>query len=110
VCCLVSRAGSVSFKALSASYKNFKEKFFKVFVEPPGTRYFFDEVGQQRFPLFWTRSLTKIKDWPRSVNPNENEWKVFALFDSLTSSTGPSQQRYRACGGHPRVAPGGVGG
>jgi len=42
---LVSRAGSVLFKPFTASYKNFKENFFKVFVEPAGTRYFFDEVG-----------------------------------------------------------------
>ena len=80
---LVSRAGSVLFKTFSASYKNFKEKFFKVFVEPTSTRYFFDEVGQPRFPLFWMRSSSKIKDWPRPVNPREDEREVFALFDSL---------------------------
>jgi len=49
---LVSRSGSVLFKAFMASYKNFKEKFFKVFMEPVGTRYFFIEAGQSRFPLF----------------------------------------------------------
>jgi len=49
---LVSRPGSVLFKAFTTSYKNFKEKFFKVYVEPAGTRYFFDEVGQSRFPFF----------------------------------------------------------
>jgi len=42
---LVSRARSVLFKAFTASFKNFKEKFFKVYVEPAGMRYFFDEVG-----------------------------------------------------------------
>jgi len=80
---LVSRSGSVLFKAFLASYKNFKENFFKVFVEPAGTRYFFDEVGQSRFPLFWTRNPTKIKDWSRPVSPSEGEPEVFALFDSL---------------------------
>jgi len=80
---LDSQAGSVLFKAFTASYKNFKEKFFKVYVEPTGTHYFSDEVGQTRFPLFWTRKPTKIKDWPRPVNPNEYEREVFTLFDSL---------------------------
>ena len=59
---LVSRAGSVLFKAFMASYKNFKERFFKVFVESVGTPYFFDAAGQLRFPLFWTRNPTKIED------------------------------------------------
>jgi len=80
---LVSRASSVLFKALTTSYKNFKEKFFKVYVESAGTCYFFDDVGQARFPLFWTRNPTKIKDWPRPVNPSVSEREVFALFDSL---------------------------
>jgi len=80
---LVSRAGSVLFKPFSTSYKNFKEKFLKVFVEPAGKRYFFDDVGQPRFPLFWTRSPTKIKDWPRPINPNEDEQENFPLFDNL---------------------------
>jgi len=80
---LVGRIGSVLFKAFTASYKNFKEKLFKVFVEPAGTCYFFDEVSQSRFPLFWTRKPTEIKDWPRPVNPSESEREVFALFDNL---------------------------
>ena len=72
----------VLFKPFTASYKNFKEKFFKVYVEPAGTRYFFDEVGWSRFPLFWSRSPTKITDWPRSAHPSD-ERLVFSLFDSL---------------------------
>jgi len=80
---LVNQVGSVLFKAFTTSYKNFKEKFFKVYVKPAGTRYFFDEVGQTRFSLSWTRKPTKIKDWPRPVNPSEYEWEVFALFHNL---------------------------
>jgi len=80
---LVSRAGSVLFKPFTASYKNFKEKFFKVYVESAGTRYFFDEVGQPRFPLFWSRSPTKITDWPRQAYPSEHERLIFSLFDIL---------------------------
>jgi len=80
---LVSRAGSVLFKPFTASYKNFKEKFFKVYVEPTGTRYFFEEVGHSCFPLFWSRSPTKITDWPRPAHPSEHERLIFALFDSL---------------------------
>jgi len=80
---LVSRAGSILFKAFTASYKNFKEKFFKVFVEPAGMLHFFDAVSQPKFPLFWTRKPTKIKNWPRLVNPSAGEREIFALFDSL---------------------------
>jgi len=80
---LVSRAGSVLFKPFTTSYKNFKEKFFKVYLEPAGTRYFFDEVGQSCFPLFWSRSPTKITDWPRPAYLSEHERLIFYLFDSL---------------------------
>jgi len=48
---LVSRAGNVLFKASTTSYKNLKERFFKVFVERAGMPHFFDAVGQPRFPL-----------------------------------------------------------
>jgi len=78
-----SAEGSVLFKAFTTSYKNFKERFFKVLVESEGTSHFFDAVGPPRFPLFWTRSPAKIKDWPRPVNPSDGEREVFALFDSL---------------------------
>jgi len=73
----------VLFKPFTASYKNFKEKFFKVYVEPAGTRYFFDEVDQPRFPLFWSRSPSKITDCPRLAYPSEHERLIFSLFDIL---------------------------
>jgi len=44
---------------------------------------FFDEVGQPRFPLFWSRNPTKITDWPRPAYPSEHERMIFSLFDSL---------------------------
>ena len=80
---LVSQVGSVLFKAFTTSYKNFKERFFKVFMEPAGTPHFFDAVDRSKFPLFWTRNPTKIKDWPRPVNSSVGEREVFTLFDSL---------------------------
>jgi len=80
---LVSRAGSVLFKPFTTSYKNFKEKFFKVYEKPAGTRYLFDEVGQPRFPLFWSRSPTKITDWPRPAYLSEHERLIFSLFNIL---------------------------
>jgi len=80
---LVSRAGSVLLKAFTASYNNFKERFFKVFMEPAGMAHFFDAADQLRFPLSWTRNPTKIKDWPRSVNSSARERDIFFLFDSL---------------------------
>jgi len=49
---LVSWEGSMLFKPFSTSYKNFKEKFLKMFVKLAGTHYFFDEADQSRFPLF----------------------------------------------------------
>lgn len=42
---LVIRSGNVLFKAFTASYKNFKEIFFKVFVEPAGMPHFFYVVS-----------------------------------------------------------------
>jgi len=45
--------------------------------------HFFDAAGQPRFPLSWTRNPTKIKDWPRPVNPITGERVNFFLFDSL---------------------------
>ena len=42
---LISRSGNILFNAFTTSYKNFKVKFFKVFIEPEGTKYFFDGAG-----------------------------------------------------------------
>jgi len=80
---LVKRAGNVLFKAFTTSYKNFKERFFKVFVELAGMPHFFDTGGQPRFPLFWTRKPTKIKDWPHPVNPSAGKREIFAIFNNL---------------------------
>jgi len=42
---LVNRAGSVLFKTFTTSYKNFKERFFKEFVESASMSHFIDAAG-----------------------------------------------------------------
>ena len=50
---LVSHPGSVRFAAFTTSYKNFKERYFKIFVEPDGREYFYSAEGGTRFPFHW---------------------------------------------------------
>jgi len=58
----ISRPDNILFSLFTISYKNFKGKFFKIFVEPEDTRFFFDKVGRSRFPLYWTRNPTRFKE------------------------------------------------
>jgi len=64
---LISRSGNVLFSSFNTSYKNFKEKFFMVFIRPKGVPFFFVEVNRSSFPMFWTRKSQKFKEWPRST-------------------------------------------
>jgi len=61
----IIRSGNILFSLFTTSYKNLKGKFFKIFVDPEDTRFFFDEVGRSRFPLYWTRNPTRFKEWTR---------------------------------------------
>jgi len=58
---LVSRSGNVLFKAFTASYKNFKERFFKVFVEPAGMPHFFMSSVSLGFLCLRLESLQRIR-------------------------------------------------
>ena len=59
---LINQSGNVLFNSFTTSYKNFKGKFFKVFIQPEGTKLFFDEVGRSRFLMFSTRNPSKFKE------------------------------------------------
>ena len=58
---LASRSGNILFAPLTSSYKNFKGKFFKKLIEPKGRELSFYELGQSKFPLYWTRTPTRFK-------------------------------------------------
>ena len=57
---LSSRAGNVRFAAFTTSYKNFKEYFFKVFVEPDGRNLFYNADGTTKFLFHWTKKPTSL--------------------------------------------------
>jgi len=75
---LFSWSGNVLFNSFTTSYKNFKGKFFKVFIWPEGTKFFFDEVGRSRFPMFWTRNPLKLMSG--FVRPRVSMIERFTLF------------------------------
>lgn len=79
---LISQPSNILFSPYTTSYKNFKGKFFKLFVEPKGSRLFFDETGRSNFPLYWTKNPTQFKEWPRSA-PRAKELEIYSLFDNL---------------------------
>jgi len=53
---LSSRPENVRFAAFTAFYKNFKDYFFKVFVEPDGRKLFYNAAGSTKFPFYWTEN------------------------------------------------------
>jgi len=73
--CIRSRC--ILFAPYTTSYKNFKERYFKTFVEPDGRPYFYDSKGKTKFPFQWIQNLTKITTWPRS---SRTPWDKEALF------------------------------
>jgi len=79
---LIIRPVNTLFSPYTTSYKNFKGKFFKLFVESEGMGLFFDGVGRSKFPMYWTQNPTRFKEWPRSVQRAE-EQEIYSLFDNL---------------------------
>ena len=79
---LISRSGNILLSPFTASYKRFKEQFFKVFVFPSAMPYFFDETGQSRFLMSWTMKPLKFKEWPRPAKSVE-ELEILPLIDGL---------------------------
>ena len=67
---LISRWGNILFAPFTSTYKNFKGKFFKIFIEPKGREIFFYELRRSKFLLYWTKASAE-------------DWEVYALFDSL---------------------------
>jgi len=78
---LTSRPGSVRFAAFSISYKNFKERYFKIFVVPDGREYFYN-VDVTKFLFHWTQNLTVLNASSRTaLSPWDKA--VMVVFDQL---------------------------
>ena len=71
---LSSRPGNVRFAAFTTSYKNFKDYFFKVFVEPDGRDLFYNTDGSTKFPFHWIEKPTSLdhRFW-ESLSPFDKE-------------------------------------
>jgi len=71
---LSSRLGNVRFAAFTTSYKNFKDYYFKVFVEPDGRDLFYNADGTTKFPFHWTEKPTSLdhRFW-ESLSPFDKE-------------------------------------
>ena len=70
------------FDSFAVSYKRFKERFVKVIIRPEAMTFFYDEVGQSRFPLYWTDNPQDFKAWPRPTGSDE-EVEILSFFDAL---------------------------
>jgi len=62
---LVSQNKNHLLSPYSSSYKFFKDTYFEVVINREGRRFVFDGAVS-KFPLYWTRKLTKFTLWPRS--------------------------------------------
>jgi len=71
---LSSRSGNVRFAAFTTSYKNFKDYYFKVFVEPDDRDLFYNADGTTKFPFHWTEKPTSLdhRFWD-SLSPFDKE-------------------------------------
>lgn len=49
---LTSQRGNILFTLYTSSYKNFKEKFFKIYIESKGREFFYDQEGRPKFPFY----------------------------------------------------------
>jgi len=87
---LSSRPESIWFAPYTSSYKNFKEKYFKIFVELDDKPYFYDTKGRTKFPFHWTQSPTWYISWPRSsMTPWDKEF--LCVLDQLPNKL-PTQE------------------
>jgi len=79
---LSSRPGNVWFAPYTTSYKKFKEKYFKIFVEPNGSDFFYDAEGRTKFPFHWTENMTQLSNWLQSsMSPLDKS--ILVVFDQL---------------------------
>jgi len=66
--------GNVRFAAFTTSYKNFKENYFKIFVEPDGRDLFYNADETTKFPFHWTEKPTQLGSWLwSSLSPFDKE-------------------------------------
>jgi len=71
---LSSRPGNVRFAAYTTSYKNFKENYFKIFVEPDGRELFYNVDETTKFPFHWTEKPSRLGSWLwKSLSPFNKE-------------------------------------
>ncbi|KAL9284985.1 hypothetical protein ACSQ67_024655 [Phaseolus vulgaris] len=75
------RSGSVRFAAFTTSYKNFKERYFKIFVEPDGREYFYND-DVTKFPFHWTQNPTVLNTSSRTALSALDK-AVMVVFDQL---------------------------
>jgi len=65
----------------SSSFKNYKNTFFRLVMNPPVRSYFFDgDVA--KFSFYWTHNLLHYDEWPRTMMLAE-DCEVLNLLDSL---------------------------
>lgn len=71
---LSSQPENLRFAAFTTSYKNFKEYYFKVFVEPDGRDLFYKADGTTKFLFHWTEKPTPLDNrfW-KSLTPFDKE-------------------------------------
>jgi len=58
---LTSQSDNILLAPYASSYKYFKGKIFKVYIEPEGKEFFFDSEGRSKFPFHWTKSSIQYK-------------------------------------------------
>jgi len=61
-----------------ASYKHFKEWFFRVGIEEEGRKYFYDG-DTPRFSFYWTNTPAKISSWSKAMMPEEEQRTISIL-------------------------------
>ncbi|KOM45650.1 hypothetical protein LR48_Vigan06g095600 [Vigna angularis] len=79
---LISEPGNALLELYLQSYRNFKEKVFKVSITDVGLRYFFDGEGNPRFPLYWTQDPLRFTSWPEDKMTIE-ELEALSVLTSL---------------------------
>jgi len=81
-CLVSSRPGNIRFAVFNTSYKKFKERYFKIFVEPDGRDLFYNVNGTTKFPFHWTEKPTQLGNWLwSSLSPFDKE--ILVVIDQL---------------------------
>ena len=71
---LSSRPRNVRFAAYTTSYKNFKENYFNIFVEPDSRDLFYNADGTTKFSFHWMEKPNQLGSWLwKSLSPFDKE-------------------------------------